>query len=123
MIAGEVPAPGLGLGNRDVLLRHLNALAFGAAEPGLAGRMAEYISIQGEIDKEKVDELIEALQDKFPRAVRLALDAWGPDVLDQAGLDTSESLHQALEKLPAQIHDLFDRVSLQIRKLQHRPTI
>ena len=30
MIAGEVPAPALVLGNRDVIFRHLNAIAFGA---------------------------------------------------------------------------------------------
>ncbi|MGH7284587.1 MAG: helicase-related protein, partial [Polyangiaceae bacterium] len=29
MIAGEVPAPGVGLGNRDVTLRHLYAMVFG----------------------------------------------------------------------------------------------
>ncbi len=38
MIAGEVPAPAVSLGNRDVLVRHLYAIAFGAAEPGLAGQ-------------------------------------------------------------------------------------
>jgi len=30
MIAGEVPAPSIGLGNRDVTLRHLHATVFGA---------------------------------------------------------------------------------------------
>ena len=47
MIAGEVPAPVVSLGNRDVLVRHLNAIAFGAAEPGLAGRMFDYVSPKG----------------------------------------------------------------------------
>ena len=38
MIAGEVPAPAVSLGNRDVIVRHLYAIVFGAAEPGLAGQ-------------------------------------------------------------------------------------
>ena len=33
MIAGEVPAPAVSLDNRDVIIRHLFAIAFGAAEP------------------------------------------------------------------------------------------
>ena len=37
MIAGEVPAPAVSLGNRDVIVRHLYAIVFGAAEPGLGG--------------------------------------------------------------------------------------
>jgi len=118
MIAGEVPAPGVGLGNRDVVLRHLHALAFGAAEPGLAGRMAEYINIRGEIDQEKVDELIEAVVGQFPHAVHMAQDAWGPDVLEPAGLARPEAIAEVLGLLPARIRDLFDRVRLQILKLQ-----
>jgi len=38
MIAGEIPPPALSLGNRDVLLRHVNAVVFGAAQPGLSAR-------------------------------------------------------------------------------------
>jgi len=49
MISGEVPAPSLALGNRDVVLRHLNAIVFGAANPGLAGRMDSYVSPMGEL--------------------------------------------------------------------------
>jgi hypothetical protein len=41
MIAGEVPAPALNLGNRDVIVRHLYAIAFGATNPGISGRMVE----------------------------------------------------------------------------------
>ncbi|TNF24070.1 MAG: DEAD/DEAH box helicase [Deltaproteobacteria bacterium] len=118
MIAGEVPAPGVGLGNRDVVLRHLHALAFGAAEPGLAGRMAEYINIRGEVDQAKVDELIAAIVAQFPHAVNLARDAWGDDVLDPAGLGEPDALAQVLEGLPDRIRDLFDRVRRQILKLQ-----
>ena len=118
MIAGEVPAPGLGLGNRDVIQRHLHAIAFGAAQPGLAGRMAEYINIRGEIDQDKVDELIAGLVAQFPHTVRMALDAWGRDVLEPAGLASYEALSGILEQLPERIRDLFDRVRLQILKLQ-----
>jgi len=38
MIPGEIPAPAISLGNPDVVLHHLSAIAFGAADPGLAGR-------------------------------------------------------------------------------------
>jgi hypothetical protein len=118
MIAGEVPAPGIGLGNRDIVVRHLRALAFGAAEPGLAGRMAEYLNIRGQINQERVDGLIEAVEAQFPYATRMALEAWGPDVLEPAGLTSSESLSAVLGELPARIRDLFDRARLQILKLQ-----
>ena len=118
MIAGEVPAPGIGLGNRDVVLRHLHALAFSAAEPGLAGRMAEYINIRGDIDQKKVDELIEAVAAKSPHAVRMARAAWGDDVLGPAGLASAEALTEVLAGLPNRVRDLFDRVRLQILKLQ-----
>ncbi|BDU73133.1 DEAD/DEAH box helicase [Mesoterricola silvestris] len=118
MIAGEVPAPGVGLGNRDVVLRHLHAMAFGSADPGLSGRMGDYINLQGQIDQAKVDALIASLRAQFPHAISLALDAWGEDVLVGAELATRESLEQVLEALPAKVQDLFDRTSLQIRTLQ-----
>ena len=38
MIPGEIPAPAISLGNPDVVHHHLSAIAFGAADPGLAGR-------------------------------------------------------------------------------------
>jgi len=118
MIAGEVPAPSVGLGNRDVILRHLHALAFGSAEPGLAGRMAEYINIRGEIDQDKVDALTAAVVAQFPHAVDMALDAWGSDVLEPAALACRKALSVVLAQLPERIRDLFDRVRLQILKLQ-----
>ena len=118
MIAGEIPAPSIGLGNRDVVVRHLHALAFGAAEPGLAGRMGEYINIRGDIDQPKVDALIAAVTAQFPHAVGLALDAWGPDVLKPAGLAAPEALRAVLERLPESIRNLFDRVRRQILRLQ-----
>lgn len=117
MIAGEVPAPPISLGNREVILRHLNAVVLGAAEPGLAGRMAEYIGFQGELQKEKVDALIQSLASRFQYAADLALKAWGPEVLKDAKLDSKEALLQVLETLPVKIQDLLDRVRLQIVRL------
>lgn len=118
MIAGEVPAPGIGLGNRDVTLRHLHAIVFGAAEPGLAGRMAEYVNLQGELQREKVDELTGALAERYEHAAELALEAWGPEILAPAELDTREKILAALSALPGRIEDLFDRVRRQIIQLE-----
>lgn len=118
MIAGEVPAPGVPLGNRDVVLRHLHAIAFGSAEPGLAGRMAEYVNIKGELDQAKVDELIAAVGAQFDHAVSLAREAWGPEILDPAGLNDEAALRGTLDRLPDAVRDLFDRVRRQILKLQ-----
>ncbi len=118
MIAGEVPAPGLGLGARDVVLRHLHAIAFGGAEPGLAGRMVEYVTLQGAAETEAIEALIAAVSARFSHAADLALEAFGPDVLEPAGLATRAALLGALEQLPARIRDLFDRVRLQIVQLE-----
>jgi hypothetical protein len=117
MIAGEVRSPGIGLGNRDVVVRHLNGIAFGAAEPGLAGRMGDYITLKGELVTERVDELISAVEQCFPYAVRLALSAWGETILDPLGLNSEEALGTELARLPARVRDLFDRVRLQVRAL------
>src|SRR3989337_2903871 len=62
MIAGEVPAPAVSLGNRDVLARHLSAIAFGAATPGLAGKMVEYVAPNGTVNQEAVNALLEAIR-------------------------------------------------------------
>src|SRR5437762_3390727 len=57
MIAGEIPAPPLNLANRDVILRHLNSIALGVSQPGLAGVMVEYVNVQGQVQTEIVEEL------------------------------------------------------------------
>jgi len=119
MIAGEVAAPAVGLGNRDVVLRHLHALVFGAAEPGLAGRMVHYIETNGALKGEKVEELIVSLMDQFGPAAELALQAWEPAILEAAGLGDKTAILGALSELPKAVEDLFDRVSRQIRELQH----
>ncbi len=119
MIAGEVPAPGVSVGNRDVLLRHLRAIAFGSADPGLAGKMGEYITLKGELVPEKIDALVTAVSAQREHAVRLALDAWGKDVLDAAQL-TESDLRADLEALEPRIRDVIDRVRLQVVQLRER---
>lgn len=118
MIAGEVPAPAVGLGNRDVVLRHLHAIAFGAADPGLAGKMAEYVSLQGNVHTEAVDALKKALADQASHAATLAREAWGPEILEPAGLAGEGALEAALGQISVRIDDLIDRVRLQIVQLE-----
>ena len=117
MIAGEVPAPALALGNRDVILRHLSAIAFGAAEPGLAGKMLAYINPQGVIDQAAVDALITGVRAQIDHAVDLAEAAWGADILPAAGLN-SAALRASLEQLPARTQDLFNRMARQVVELR-----
>jgi hypothetical protein len=118
MIAGEVPAPSLSLGNRDVILRHLAAIAFGLSEPGLKGRMVEYVKFEGELDQGAVDELIGAVKSRLPAAAEVAWRAWGKEVLAPAGFSTKDDLETALAALPARIQDVFERVRLQVLQLQ-----
>lgn len=118
MIAGEVPAPGIGLGNREVILSHLNAIAFGLANPGLAGRMAEYIELQGQRKTAAIDALIDSVMAQADRATALAWEAWGPAILDPAGFPHKEALRAAFNPLPDRIRDLFERVSRQISELE-----
>ncbi len=118
MIAGEIPAPGVGLGNRDVTIRHLNAMVFGAAEPGLSGKMGDYITIQGDLVASRIDELIQALEAQYGHATKLAMSAWGDNIREPAGLGSEAAIHAALSELPNRTRDLFDRVSLQIRQLE-----
>lgn len=117
MIAGEVPAPLVPLGNRDVILRHLASVAFGSAEPGLAGRMVEYISPQGEINKPMVDNLITAVQAQSDYAVNMCLEAFGPEILGLSELD-EVNLKGYMDGLPERIRDIFERTSKQVRELR-----
>ena len=114
MISGEVPAPALSLENRDVILRHVNAIAFGAAEPGLAGRMAEYVSPMGRVEQEKVDALKAAVAAQLGNAVTLAGEAFGEKVL---GNDV-DFLTKELEGLLARIQDVIDRTAYQVQRLR-----
>lgn len=117
MIAGEVMIPQIALGNRDVILRHLNSIVFSAAEPGLAGKMVEYIDPKGEIKKERVDELIDGVSMQIQQAIGLAKVAWSEDILKEANL-TDSDLKGELKKLPNRIRDVFNRTSRQVIELR-----
>jgi hypothetical protein len=117
MIAGEVPAPALSLGNRDVLVRHLYAIVFGAAEPGLAGRMVEYVNPAGEINQEAVTTLIEAVIAKTGHALALAREAWGEDILSKTELDDAR-LKELLGELPERIQHVVDCTARQVQELR-----
>lgn len=118
MIAGEVPAPALALGNRDVLLRHVNAIAFGAADPGLAGKMVEYVSPQGKVKEEAAETLLQAVRAQFAHARMLGKLAFGDAVFNEAGI-SDEALQEHLETLPGRIRDVLDRTARQVVELRH----
>jgi hypothetical protein len=117
MIAGEVPAPVFGLGNRDALIRHTYAIALGLAEPGLSGRMGDYVSFDGVVDQEKVDELLGGLSAVIPLAVEITLDAFQADVLMHSEY-TREMLKEKLEELTQRVQDAIDRTAVQVQKLR-----
>ena len=117
MIAGEVPTPALALGNRDVLLRHINAIVFSAAEPGLAGRMVEYVSPTGEVKQEVVDALIEGLRAQFMYGCQMAQEAFGQEILIAAGLD-EDQLRTHIERLPERVQDVINRTARQVIELR-----
>jgi len=120
MIAGEVAAPPIGLGNRDVVVRHLTAIAMGAAEPGLAGRMAEYVTLQGQVMEEPVRDLVAGFEAQIESAADLALHAFGADVLEPAGLRGRDDLVRVLRDQVPRIGDVFERTALQIQELRKK---
>lgn len=117
MIAGEVPAPAVSLGNRDVLIRHLYAIVIGSAEPGLAGRMIDYVGPQGEIKEDTVNALIEGVTAQIGHAIEVARQAWGADVLSRANL-TDDDLRDLLADLPDRIRYVFDATARQVIELR-----
>jgi len=117
MIAGEVPAPSLALGNRDAVLRHLNAIVFGSAEPGLAGRMVEYVTANGQLEEEKITELVSGLQERFDAAIEIATASFVPRILAESELTEAE-LRQALTELPGRVRDVFERTARQVTELR-----
>lgn len=117
MIAGEVPAPVVSLGNRDVLLRHLAAIAFGMAEPGLSGKMASYVTIDGKLVPEAIDALLTGLKRTFPATAQIAVQAWGASLLAPLGLSTEAEIIAELDTLPNRVQDVFQRVARQINEL------
>jgi hypothetical protein len=117
MIAGEVPAPTFALGNRDVIIRHLNAIVFGAAEPGIAGKMVEYVSPTGTVNEENLGALLKGISEQRANAVELAVAAWQDDVLADADMD-GQSLLDALDNLPERVRDVIDRTARQVIELR-----
>lgn len=116
MIAGEVPTPTFSLANRDVLLRHAAAIAFGAADPGLAGQMGAYVSVDGQIQQEVVDALKGAVAAKRDHAAKLAIQAFGPQL---AAADITEAgLKDYLAGLDGRIQDVMDRTAKQVQELR-----
>lgn len=118
MIAGQVAAPPINLSNRDIVLRHLTAIAFGASDPGLAGRMEEYIDIHGALKTEPIAALKAGLSAQIGHAADLALAAWGPELLTGVGLADRDALVEALQRQIRKVDDLFERVAYQIIALQ-----
>ena len=118
MIAGQVAAPPLNLANRDVLLRHLTAIAFGAADPGLAGRMAEYVTLHGTTIAEPIAALQAGLAAQVAHAADLALAAWGPELLARVNLGDRTALMQALERQLGNLDRVFEAVAYQVAVLQ-----
>ncbi|RMF01045.1 MAG: DEAD/DEAH box helicase [Alphaproteobacteria bacterium] len=116
MIAGEVPAPTFSLGNRDVLLRHACAIAFGAAEPGLAGQMVVYVSVDGQIQQSEVDALRNAVMAKVEHACDVAMSAFGA-LLAEADLGRAE-LQRHLADLDKRIQDVIARTARQVQELR-----
>lgn len=118
MIAGAVAAPGVALANHDVVVRHLNAIALGSSSPGLAGRMCEYVSVTGELQKEAVDALVQGFEAQIERAADLALAAWKSEVLGPLGLASRDALIAKLQEQATRIRDVFDRVRRQVLELR-----
>jgi hypothetical protein len=117
MIAGEVPAPVLALGNRDVLLRHINAIAFSSADPGLAGRMFEYVGAGGEVKQDTVDKLIAAVSAQRDYTIAMSREAFSDAVLEEAQLD-DPALREEMSRLGSRIQDVVDRTARQVRELR-----
>ncbi|NVJ04558.1 DEAD/DEAH box helicase [Myxococcus sp. AM001] len=117
MISGEVPAPPLSLGNRNVLVRHLNAIALGSAEPGLRGRMGEYVTFNAELVTDNIEELLAGFDAQKPHAVKMAMNAWGEEILGPAGLFSEQKLREELDRQSGRIRELFERVRLQVATL------
>jgi replicative superfamily II helicase len=117
MIAGEVPAPSLNVGNRDVILRHLYAIVFGAADPGLSGKMVDYVAPSGTLNEEAIGSLIEAVNSQREHAIQIATEAWGADVFTQAQL-TADDLRKHLETLADRVRRVFESTGRQVIELR-----
>jgi hypothetical protein len=120
MIAGEVPIPTFSLANRDILLRHAAAIAFGAADPGLAGKMETYVSVDGQIQQAAVDALKGAVAAKVDHATALALQAFGGQL---ASAQMTEAVLRAhLSSMGERIQDVVNRTARQVQELRQSIT-
>lgn len=118
MISGEVPAPVINLANRDVLLRHLAAINLSLAEPGLAGRLSSYVTTMGDFEEPAIQAFEAALAGSREKATRVAIDAWGWEILKGVGLDSEAKILKALESQAARVRTALERVQFQVQKLQ-----
>jgi replicative superfamily II helicase len=117
MIAGAVPPPTFLLGNQDAVVRHLHAIACGLATPGVPAKMGEFINFEGKVQQEAVDQFKAGLTAAVDPALQIALDAFGPDVLAEAGF-TAEHLRQRLVQLPDRVQEAIDRTGVQVGRLR-----
>ena len=117
MISGEVAAPVLSLANKDVLIRHVNAIVFGASQPGLAGRMADYVNPVGEIQQNTVDALKAGISEQIEHSISIARDAFGATVLSLTHAD-DVGLRRELGMLPDRVQDVVNRTARQVIKLR-----
>ena len=116
MIAGAVPTPAFSLGNRDAIARHVHAIAFGLAQPGVAGRMQAYISFKGDVREDALAELLAGLQEVKNAALAIALDAFAGQTLSEAGY-SRDDLATLLDNLPALVEDAVQRTARQVASL------
>jgi replicative superfamily II helicase len=117
MIAGAVPAPTFLLGNQDAVVRHLHAISCGLATPGVPSKMGEFINFEGKVQQEPVDEFKAGLTVSIDAALQIALDAFGDDVLTEAGF-TAEQLRDRLTQFPVAVQNAIDHTAVQVNRLR-----
>ncbi len=122
MIAGEIAVPTVGLANRDVLRRHLSAILFGIADPPLASRMSDYVTIQGELKVEAIDALIYGLEQKIDTAAATAWTAFGAELLTAIGIASPDALKAEYATVTDATRKVFDRTRLQVLRLREAMT-
>jgi hypothetical protein len=105
------------LGNQDAVTRHLYAIACGLAEPGLPSRMGDLVTFEGRINQEELDAIKAGIRQVIEPALAIARDAFGPDVLAEAGFD-DRRMRTLLERLPDRVQDAIDRSAFQVQRLR-----
>jgi hypothetical protein len=117
MIAGAVPPPTFLLGNQDAVVRHLHAIACGLATPGVPSKMGDFINFEGKVQQEVADQFKAGLTAAVDPALQIALDAFGPDVLKEAGF-TADHLRDRLLAFPTGVQNAIDRTAVQVSRLR-----